>query len=142
MGWKGFYKAVVMILFAVGLPVLIFYSIFRTSPDEQPAAEDLTEIERRLQQDLHEDYQVHSVQADGSVLRVNIVLSEEPASSEALRMRTLDALYDVQDVVGKDRHSSVWTGSALPDGKLRFLGMAFYSSISENYVFKSAAEIR
>lgn len=139
---KAARKTILMILLALGLPALIFYNVFFSSSPPTSEIGDLKEVEQNLQQLEAEGYRLHSVQDDGGVLRINILLNEAPENEEETRMRTLSALYDVQGVIGKERTVSVWSGTPTAGDKLKLHGMAFFSSITENYTFKSASEIR
>ena len=143
MIFRNLAKTLAMILVAVGLPLLIFQSIFQVDltrgSGEDAAA--LAEIERQLSQNPRKDYQLHSVQESGGVLRVNIFLVPPPSTEEELRMRTLNTLYDVQALVGKEKTVGVWVGESPGQDPLTLLGVAFYSSITETPTFKSAKEI-
>lgn len=142
MGLKVAGKSISIVLLAVGLPLFVVYSIFRPTALPPGNTEALAELERHLTEHPKQEYRLHSVQDDGGVIRVNILLHSVPASTEELRMQTMGALYDVQTVVGKSKTVSVWAGTPTGKERLKLLGVAFFSSITDNYTFKSGEEIQ
>ena len=132
-----------MALFAVGLPLFIIYNIFQSAPPSgsETDGQIVTDIENWLSQNPREDYSLHSVQNDGTVLHINIVLASAPSDEEETQMRTLNALYDMQAVLGRDRSVSVWAGTSTGQDKLTLQGVAIFSSITESHRFKSGREI-
>ena len=143
MSFKNLAKSLLMVFMAVGFPLLIFQNIFQSDPPRGGGkdAAALAEIERQLSQNPRKDYQLHSVQDNSGVLRVNILLLTPPSTKEELRMRTLNALYDVQSFVGREKTVGVWAGNAVGQDQLILLGVAFYSSITKNLSFRTAEEI-
>lgn len=130
-------------LFAVGLPLVIFYNIFQSAPpsSEKNEGEIQTEIEKWLSQNPEGDYRLHSAQTARGAVRVNIVLVPAPADEEEVRLRTLNALYDIQAILGKDQTISVWASAPKDQDVLTLLGVAVFSSMTDRQSFQSSREI-
>ena len=85
-----------------------------------------------------EDYSIQEIGRDDKAIRVDIALSSDDLLEGEIKRVTLNALYDVQARLGKERHLAIWSYSGQP---LTIRGMAFYSSLTEAYVFKKPEEL-
>ena len=113
-----------------------------SSGADSPAKISEPEVSNRLEQQIKalpsSDFLVLKVSMEDRAIRVDILLSPIPASEQDIKRVTLNALYSIQSRIGKEDHLAVW---AYAEDRATALGMAFYSSISEQYLFKSAGEL-
>jgi hypothetical protein len=78
------------------------------------------------------------VEEDGAV-RVDLTLTPPPLNGPETRRRALNALTEIQALIGYDDRLAVWVYQPVPKA---LQGMAFYSPLSEQYHFKTAGELR
>ena len=119
------------------LPLLLQCSGNAPEPEAAPALTEL--LDQRIRALSDDGFEVSHISSEGRALRIDIALKEIPESEAETRQRTLDALHVFQRVVGDSQHLAVWAYAGNP---LTVQGMAFYSSISEQYVFKAAGELK
>lgn len=130
--------SLVMILVAIGLPVLIFYSVFFSSPDAAPEnMEAAVEIQRKLSEIPGGDFRVHQVYAGTEQVTVSIVLEPEPANEEEGHMRSLNALYDIQSRIGREKSIRIFAGRERDSEGFRPRSMLFFSAVSQRSEFKT-----
>ncbi len=130
--------SLVMILVAIGLPALIFYSVFFSGPASAPEdMEATTEIQRVLSEILGEDYRIHQVYGGVEQVTVSIVLEPEPADEEEGHMRSLNALYDIQSRIGRERSIRIFAGRKGDSEGFRPRSMLFFSAVSQRSEFKT-----
>ena len=134
-------KGIFLLIVAVGLPLFIMLNIFNWKSSPVPDIEGFAEVEKQLSQLDQADFRIHSIQNDGGVLRLNIVLNALSSSPEEVRMRTFNVLYDVQALLGRDRTVSVWAGTSEGAETFKIQGLAFYSANTESYHFKDGSDI-
>ncbi|MGH9339047.1 MAG: hypothetical protein ACRD1R_05550 [Acidobacteriota bacterium] len=103
---------------------------------------NFSQLKEKLSTLDRDDYELQSIEDDGGVLRVDVLLKQPPSDEEHLRKCTLAVLEEVQEVIGNETTVSVWTSTYDPSGRIRPAGMAYYSSRIGNYNFKTAAEIQ
>jgi hypothetical protein len=92
----------------------------------------------RITRNPSTDFEVMEVLNEMESVRVNIRLTPASSAQAELKRRTLNALYSIQSVIGKDHRLSVWTYS---NEASTTQGMAFYSPLTESYVFKSSTDL-
>jgi len=134
---------ILMMLLGLGLPALIMYSVFQQGEPEK-AFQPIPDFENLRSQILalgKSDYRVLSVADEDGWLRVNILLLEPSGERMETRIRTTNALYDVQSIAGRDLSVSVWSYRNRQLRKTDLEGLVFYSSVSEQLVFKTAEEL-
>ena len=85
-----------------------------------------------------DDYSIQEIGREDKAIRVDITLSSDNLPEGEAKRITLNALYDVQARLGKEQHLAIWSYSGQP---LTIRGMAFYSSLTETYVFKKPEEL-
>ncbi len=85
-----------------------------------------------------EDYSVQEIGRDGKAIRVDITLKSETIPQGDAKRITLNALYEIQALLGKEQHLAVWSYAGQP---LTIRGMAFYSSLTDTYHFKGPEEL-
>ncbi len=141
MSFKGLHAYGFMFFAAVGLPLFIFHDIFHSGAPLSQSIKGLREIEGEILTLPKEGYRTHSVQDDSGILRVNILLDSVPQNERELRVKILEVLYDIQTLVGKKMSIAIWAGTSSGDDPLKLQGVAFYSSINEDYHFRNANEI-
>ncbi len=130
--------SLVMILVAIGLPVLIFYSVFFSGPASAPEDMEVsTEIQREFSEILGDDYKVHQAYAGTELVTVSIVFDPEPTNEEEVHMRSLNALYDFQSRIGRDRSIRIFAGRKGDSDGFRPRSMLFFSSVSQRSEFKT-----
>jgi TFIIF-interacting CTD phosphatase-like protein len=82
-------------------------------------------------------FTVQEIIDEDQAVRVNIVFLQGPKDLLELKRLTLNALFEVQSVVGKTSRLSVWSW----DAKMKkFSGYAFYSPVDNSYHFKVPGE--
>ena len=130
--------SLVMILVAIGLPALIFYSVFFSRP--APVPEDVkaaAEIQRELSEILGGDYRVQQSHGGAELVTVSIVFDPEPTSEEESHMRSLNALYDIQSRIGRDRSIRIFAGRKEGSEGFHPHSMLFFSSVSQRSEFQT-----
>ncbi len=131
-----------VLVIAVGLPALIFYSIFfgGPRPEMRPIAnfENYQKDITRLSSDR---YQVLGVIDQGGLLRVNVWFQNPLSSRSEVRIQALNTLYDVQSVVGRKLSASVWIYRAPIAERSALQGLAFFRALTGQTVFKHADEL-
>lgn len=130
---------------AIQLTILLAFSLFWGCGEKEPDpfaraqnVEGFAKLEEKLADLERNHYQVWGVEDDHGVLKVNVVLKPPTQDPAEVKRLTLNTLFDLQTIVGTDLNLSAWSYTE-PQGAL--LGMAFYSSLTEQSHFKSAAEI-
>ncbi len=130
--------SLVMILVAIGLPALILYSVFFSRPASAPEDREATaEVQQELSEILGSDYRVHQAYGGAELVTVSIVLDPAPANEEERHMRSLNALYDVQSRIGRERSVRIFSGQQGDSGGFRPRSMLFFSAVSQRSEFKS-----
>lgn len=142
MASSKFRLNLIMILMAIGLPIVVFYNIFFSSPAPSPEIAGFDDLQQSILEIHPSNYRIHSVQNDRGVLRVNIVLTLPPLNDNDTRIAALNALYDMQSAIGRKHTLSVWSAIEETSGHLQFQGMVFFSAITEDTYFKSASELQ
>ena len=136
-------RAIVPVLvIAVGLPALIFYSIFTGGP--RPEMRPITNFEnyqKEITRLSNERYQVLGVSDEGGSLRVNVWFQNPPSGRAEVRIQTLNTLYDVQSIVGQEMSASVWGYGAPATERAALQGLAFFRALTGQTVFKHADEL-
>ena len=130
---------------AIQLLILSVSCIFLGCSEEKPNpfaraqhVEGFAKLEKKLANLERNYYQVWGVEDDHGVLKVNVILKPPTLDPAETKRLTLNTLFDLQTIVGTDLNLSAWSYTE-PQGEL--LGMAFYSSLTEQSHFKSAAEM-
>jgi len=130
--------SLVMILVAIGLPVLIFYSVFFSGPASAPEDREATaEIQQELLEIVGSDYRVHQAYAGAELVTVNIVFDPEPANEEEGHMKILNALYDIQSRLGRERSIRIFAGQKGDSERFHPRSMLFFSTVSQRSEFKT-----
>lgn len=130
--------SLMMIFVAIGLPALIFYSVFFSSPASAPEDMEATaEIQQELSELVGEDYRVHQVHGGTEMVTLSIVLEPEPANEEEGHMRSLNALYDVQSRIGRERSIRIFAGRKGDSEGFRPRSLLFFSSVSQRSKFQT-----
>lgn len=128
----------VMILIGLALPGFIFYSIFFAGPST-PGLSETVKITEQFDHLAGGDYRVLSVYSAGPTARAKIIL-QPPASDDGdMHLRGLNAQYDFQAVLGRERDLGVVVGETDETGSFRPLGMIFYSAATQQSHFRRAA---
>ena len=138
---EGMRGSIFLLIVAVGFPMFILLNIFKWGSFPVPEIRDPAEVKKQLSQLDEAVYRIHSIQNDGGVLRVNIVLNALSPSAEEVQMRTFNVLYDVQALLGRDRTVSVCVGTSEGTEIFKAHGLAFYSANTESYYFKDGSDI-
>ena len=130
---------------AIQLLILLVFSLSWGCGEEEPDpfaraqnVEGFAKLEEKLADLERNHYRVWGVEDDHGVLKVNVVLKPPTQDPAEVKRLTLNTLYDLQTIVGRDLNLSAWSYTE-PQGEL--LGMSFYSSLTEQSHFKSASEI-
>ncbi len=131
-----------VLVIAVGLPALIFYSIFFGSPrpEMRPIA-NFENYQKAITGLSSDRYQVLGVSDEGGSLRVNVWFRNPPSQRPDVRIQTLNTLYDVQSVVGQELSVSVWIYRAPATERAALQGLAFFRALTGQTVFKHADEL-
>lgn len=112
---------------------------WETHSQPEPLEPQVSERLRTLISGIEsEDYSVHEIRREDKAIRVDITLNSDGIPPGEVKRITLNALYDVQALLGKEQHLAIWSHSGEP---LTIRGMAFYSSLTETYVFKKPEEL-
>ena len=127
-----------MILVAIGLPALIFYSAFFSGSDSDPRdLESLVELQNELSEIQGSDYLVHQAYGGAELITASIVLDPVPADEDEAHMRSLNVLYDIQSRIGRERDIRIFAGQTEASAQFRPQSLLFYSSVSQRSEFKS-----
>lgn len=131
-----------VLLIAVSLPALIFYSIFfgGPRPEMKPIA-NFENYQREITRLSNSRYQVLGVIDEGGSLRVNVWFQDPPSGRLDVRIQTLNTLYDVQSIVGQELSASVWIYRAPAPERAALQGLAFFRALTGQTVFKHADEL-
>lgn len=128
-----------------GLLIPLLFSLSLGCREEKPDPfaraqniEGFAKLEKKLADLERNYYQVWGVEDNHGVLKVNVVLISPTQDLSEVKRLTLNTLFDLQTIVGTDLNLSAWSYTE-PQGEL--LGMAFYSSLTEQSHFKNASEI-
>jgi hypothetical protein len=142
MSSLGKLGVVLVALVLVGL--LLFCTT--SSEDSPPSFGKLEGFDRyrdRITQWRDSEYQVLGVVDEGLMIRVNLMDSRRrEEQSPAIRVRTLNALYRIQSLIGTDVSASVWLYRSRDARDTDLLGMGFYHALTETTVFKRPEEIQ
>ena len=131
-----------VLVIAVGLPSLIFYSIFLGG--DRPEMRPITHFEnyqREITRLSNDRYQVLGVSDQGGSLRVNVWFRNPLSGRSEVRIQTLNTLYDVQSIVGRELSVSVWIYRAPAAERAALQGLAFFRALTGQTVFKHADEL-
>ena len=132
-----------MLLFGLGLPAFILYSIFFSGID--PKLKPIAELDR-YQSEIsgltNQTYQVLGVTDEGGSLRVNTWLRRPASGDRDIQMQTLNALYDVQTHTGQKLSVSVWMYRSSQIRRSDLLGLAFFRALTGQTVYKNASELQ
>ncbi len=130
---------------AIQLLILLVFTFSWGCGEEEPdpfaraqKVEGFAKLEKKLAKLERNQYQVWGVEDDHGVLKVNVVLKPPTQDPAEVKRLTLNTLFDLQTIVSTDINLSAWA-YAETEGEL--LGMSFYSALTEQSHFKSAAEI-
>ena len=128
----------VMILMGLARPGFIFYSIFFAGPST-PGLAEAVEITEQFDHLAGGDFRVISVHSAGPTAQAKIVL-EPPATDQGdMHLRGLNAQYDFQAVLGREKDLGVVVGETDETGVFRPLGMIFYSAATQQSQFRRVA---
>ena len=131
-----------VLVIAVGLPALIFYSIFFTGPrPEMRPIVNFEHYQKEITRLSNNRYQVLGVSDEEGSLRVNVWFQNPPSGRSEVRIQTLNTLYDVQSIVGRELSVSVWIYRAPAAERAALQGLAFFRALTGQTVFKHADEL-
>lgn len=128
----------VMILMGLALPGFIFYSIFFAGPST-PGLSEAVEITEQFDHLAGGDYRVFSVYSAGPTAQAKIILQPPATDNGDMHLRGLNAQYDFQAVLGRERDLGVVVGETDETGGFRPLGMIFYSAATQQSHFRRVA---
>ena len=132
-------------LLVVGAVILALFVFYRsTSPDPPPVSGGLKGADRytaRIRNWESADYRVLAVAKEDLGLRVSLTAGEMPVGSAQVRVKTMNALYEMQALVGKEISISVWLYGSDVVQRPDLLGMAFYRVLTEKTIFRKPEEI-
>ncbi len=131
-----------ILVIAVGLPALIFYSIFFGGPrPEMRPISNFKNYQMEINRLSNDRYQVLGVSDEGGSLRVNVWFRNPPSGRSEVRIQTFNTLYDVQSIVGQELSASVWIYRAPAAERTALQGLAFFRALTGQTVFKHADEL-
>lgn len=105
----------------------------------EEAAPPPPRLVRQIENVQSRDFSVSRVSMEGIAIRVDVQLSESPVDRATLERQTRNALFAIQSAIGTEDHLAVWAFTGNPPV---LQGMAFYSSLTEQYTFKTSGEIQ
>ena len=131
-----------ILILGLGLPVLIFYSIFFGGPSPKMVPiPNFQKYQLAISQLQNDHYQVLGVFDEGASIRVNVWLRSSNHSVSESHLKAIDTLYDLQAIVGKDLSLSVWLYSSSRPIKSELKGLAFYHAQTGRTIFKSPDQL-
>lgn len=125
-----------MILLGLGLPGIIFYSIFLSNWSTPQKKSPVVEITQEFTDFIGDDYRIHRVQRSNSGVQAQIVLSPATSDPKEMHLRGLNAQYDFQSRLGREQNLTIVLGQTDETLFFESLALIFFSSSTQQSRFQ------
>jgi hypothetical protein len=122
--------------------MLAIFFLASSCISSQSPASSSTEFENKKKAVLElrsSEFEILQIREEGEAIRIDLALSPPALTESETRRRTLNALMEIQALIGGTDRLAVWS---YKPNRQTIQGMAFYSPISEQYHFRTAGELR